>query len=379
MSLSVERLSSRALEDLDAEWTALDRAQPLRLPFTSPSWLLPWWRHFAQSRPMLFDAMRAYAFRDGAQLVGLTTLVITHRPRGPLAIRQLQPFGADPNVTELSPVLCLPAYEEPVHQALHDALARDGGWDFARWWVRRDSAAERLLRSDAAVEWPDEKPVYLLQPGPSWDTFKSSRSRNIKESLRKCYNSLARDGHAFKLEVRRQPEEIPRALDRFFALHAERAKATDTIAHGDVFESQRAKGFIREVMNRFASKGQARVFELQIGGEVVASRLAFVLDETLYLYFSGYKTEWGRYSVMTTLTAEALKRVIEEGVKTVNLSFGRDNSKTRWDPVEQVFLGAWQPSQSLRAKLGQLARSMLKQESLSALRKSRWASLLARD
>jgi CelD/BcsL family acetyltransferase involved in cellulose biosynthesis len=132
-------------------------------------------------------------------------------------------------------------------------------------------------------------------------------------------------------------------------------------------------------MNRFAARGQARVFEIEIGGQVVASRLAFVMDESIYLYFSGYRQDWGKYSVMTTVTAEALKRSIEEGVKLVNLSFGRDQSKTRWDPKELMYLGAYQPSESLRARLGQLALGLLREgragEALKAWRKS---PLLAR-
>jgi CelD/BcsL family acetyltransferase involved in cellulose biosynthesis len=218
-----------------------------------------------------------------------------------------------------------------------------------------------------------------LEPGPSWDAFKSSRPRNIKESLRKCYNSLARDGHKFQLHVHARPSELPLALDRFFALHSERAKATDTVAHGDVFASERARGFIREVMNRFAARGQARVFELDIGGQIVASRLAFVMDESVYLYFSGYLKDWGRYSVMTTVTAEAIKRSIEEGSKTVNLSFGRDQSKTRWDPKELAYVGAYQPSESLRARMGQLALGLLREgRAVDALKEWRTSPLLAR-
>jgi CelD/BcsL family acetyltransferase involved in cellulose biosynthesis len=383
MTLAVESLSYDALKALAPQWDALDRAQPLKLPFTSPTWLLPWWKHFAQSRALLRDGLRAYAFRDGSTLVGLATLVITHRPRGPLAMRQLQPLGADPNVTELNPVLALPGHDEAVHEALQDALSRDGGWDFARWWVQSGSGAEAVLKRAPDVEWRGEKPVFLLEPGPSWEAFKSSRPRNIKESLRKCYNSLTRDGHAFTFHVRTQASQMPLALDRFFALHAERAKATDTITHGDVFGSLRAQGFIREVMNRFAQQGRARVYELEIGSEVVASRMGFALDDTLYLYFSGYRSDWSRYSVMTTLTTEALKHAISEGKQTVNLSFGRDQSKTRWDPKELGFVGAHQPSSSLRSRLGHLALDLLKDagaaDTLKALRQSKLAALLMRD
>jgi CelD/BcsL family acetyltransferase involved in cellulose biosynthesis len=55
---------------------------------------------------------------------------------------------------------------------------------------------------------------------------------------------------------------------------------------------------------------------------------------TLYLYFSGYQREFGKYSVMTTLLAEIIKHAFAEGIGTVNLSTGNDVSKTRWAPRE---------------------------------------------
>ena len=41
--------------------------------------------------------------------------------------------------------------------------------------------------------------------------------------------------------------------------------------------------------------GHLRLFELEIGGNIIASRLAFVLGPDLYLYFSGYDPSWRKY------------------------------------------------------------------------------------
>jgi CelD/BcsL family acetyltransferase involved in cellulose biosynthesis len=367
------------LHRLVPQWEELERGLPLKLPFSSPLWLLTWWRHYAQTRPLLSDALYGYAFfNGGGELLGLAPLMVTHRPgRGPLRLRQLQLLGADPNVTELSQVLAHPEHEEMVWQALQETLANDGGWDFARWWVTAGSGAERALRGRQSVEWDLDKPAFLLEPGSTWEAFKSSRPRNVKESLRKCYNSLSRDGRTFLFHAHTSSDAVARALDRVFALHRERARAADTVAHADVFATAQARGFIREVMDRFATRGQARVFELEIGGEIVAGRMGFVIDDTLYLYYSGYLNDWGRYSVMTTVTAEAIRHAIGSGLKTVNLSFGDDVSKTRWRPREVTFLGALQTADTLRAYLGRGAYDVFKNPTATALT-SRLSALFRR-
>ena len=80
----------------------------------------------------------------------------------------------------------------------------------------------------------------------------------------------------------------------------------------------------------------------------MATRLSFLLGDQLYLYFSGYSPQWKQYSVMTTVLAETIKWSFASNVKLVNLSPGRDVSKTRWDPCELTFREACLPSPSAR-------------------------------
>ena len=84
---------------------------------------------------------------------------------------------------------------------------------------------------------------------------------------------------------------------------------------------------------------------------MVASRVAFVLGDELYLYFSGYEPEWSRYSVMTTTVAESIKWAIERKMRVVNLSTGTDVSKTRWGPTSYTSCYGVLSSPSLRGPL----------------------------
>jgi CelD/BcsL family acetyltransferase involved in cellulose biosynthesis len=97
------------------------------------------------------------------------------------------------------------------------------------------------------------------------------------------------------------------------------------------------------------------LFALKIGAQIVAMRLGFVVGDSLYLYYSGYDPLWARYSVMTTTVAEALKYAIACGIKTVNLSSGRETSKMRWGPRQVDYGSVFEANNRLRSRLASSA------------------------
>jgi CelD/BcsL family acetyltransferase involved in cellulose biosynthesis len=364
--LAIEEFGTpEALERLGPEWQALAAAHGRGLPFPTFEWLSLWWKHFAEHRAQVRDDLFVRAFRNGAgELVGVAPMMITRRPGvGPLAFRMLDFFGTDPYVTELRGLLCHPEWEGRVTRALLDHLAaRASAWDWIHWrGLREGSEAFQILSARPDVTLQGETPDYLLRPAGTWEEFKSSRGRNLKESLRKCYNSLKRDGHAFSLEVAASRDEVRAAVERFLALHGARAEVTGTVAHGNVFESPSARAFLFEVCDRFAARDMARIFQLRVAEKVVACRIGFALGDSLYLYFSGYDPEWAKYSVMTTTVAEAIRWAQANRFAVVNLSFGTDVSKTRWDPEKVVYRNALQASPGVRGRLAHLAYDTLRE------------------
>jgi CelD/BcsL family acetyltransferase involved in cellulose biosynthesis len=110
-----------------------------------------------------------------------------------------------------------------------------------------------------------------------------------------------------------------------------------TVDHKDVFAAAASRAFLVEACKEFAADGALRIFRLHVSGKLVATRIGFLLNGSLYLYYSGYDPEFSRYAVMTTTAAEAIKYAIGQGVKSVNLSTGRDVWKQRWRPDETVY------------------------------------------
>ena len=342
------------LHQLEGDWRALEASARFRVPFQTFDWNAAWWRAMHEDKLGVRDELALRALRDGGRLVAVAPLVLTSRPgRGPLRARTLQFFGADPNITELRGLAVAPEDADAAWDALiaHVQAGADG-WDAMNWdGVRAGSPAAARLEALPGFAWKRDIPSFELPLQGTWEEMKSAFPRNLKESLRKCYNSLKRDSLEFELQVSSTWEQIQPALDTFLELHTRRAQHEEGVRHGNVFEAPAARRFLLDVSERFARRGAMRVFGLRIQGRIVATRLAFVLGDTLYLFYSGFDPEYGKYSVMTTCVAEAIQHAAQNGFKRVHLSTGSDQSKLRWRPEETIIRSGSQVSPTRRGQL----------------------------
>jgi CelD/BcsL family acetyltransferase involved in cellulose biosynthesis len=350
LTLEVVTTLSR-LEALGSDYERLYRSANVGLPFQRHEWHIAWWKAFASSTLLIRDRLFFHVVRSAAEgCVGIVPLVLTQRPgRGPLHIGTLALIGTDQYITEVRSSIVAAGFERAVGRVVQRSLAGEARWDWAHWTGLTDDLSSSLAELGEFKQL-DPTLDYVLDLAPSWDQFKSGLKRNIRESIRHCYNSLKRDGFTAELEVA-QGAQIRRGLDEFVRLHGARAELDDTVEHPDRFASPMARGFLYDVCQRLAERDVARVYLLQIGGEVVAARVAFEVGESLYLYYSGFDPKWRKYSVMTTLVTEAIKHAIERNLKLVNLSAGTDVSKTRWGARPVTFAETLQLRSRARSRL----------------------------
>ncbi len=350
--LTVEVIRTLAgVADLQGDFAHLQAVTGNTLPFALFEWHLSWCRHFLDLDPSIVDEPMFHVVRDGAgTCVAIIPLIMTKRRLGSLTAASVGLLGADPAITEIRSPLVQPGYEAPVAEALNANLRNARDWDWIQWIGARDTFSEALGRV-RGLAWQPVAPSYVLDLPPSWEEFHTGLKRNIRESLRHCYNSLKRDGHDFKLTMAADPADVRAAVDRLFELHAMRATLEGTIDHPNRFASRTVRQFVYHVCEQLALRDAVRVFQIEIAGTVVASRIGFMVADSLYLYYSGFDPRWKRYSVMTTTVAEAIRYAIARGLKTVNLSPGADVSKTRWGPREVHHQTAYEHSGRLRSRL----------------------------
>jgi CelD/BcsL family acetyltransferase involved in cellulose biosynthesis len=357
LPFKAERVGEAALKGpLLAEWDALHERISPNMPFTSASWNALWWKHHRSNRLLKRDELCLIVVRDAQNaLIAVAPMMSTWQPSiGPLRVHSVRFFGTDPNVTELRGLVCEPENEVAAIEAVLKCLKHEYPHaDWIEWGALRQENWQKAAGKLSAGSWSSirETDGYHLELPATWEALRSSRSRNIKESIRRCYNSLKRDGLTPELRVIQSPEDTPAALATFFRLHAMRSLATNTITHADVFRKENERAFISEYARVLARRGKLRIFQLLISGNVVASRIGFQNHDQIYLYYSGYDPSWSKYSVMTTLVVEAIKWSIEQRLAIVHLSTGSDVSKLRWGPVQTRYVALTEVRRSWRARL----------------------------
>ena len=338
------------------EWGALEHRISPRTPFTSALWNSLWWKHLRSRRLVAKQDLCAHTVRDSnGALLGVAPMMSIRRPSiGPVKLRVLCPFGTDPNLTELRSLVCAARDEIKVMHALREQITRTHSFDWIEWGDLHEPnwrAAAKPLPARSVYSYGTNVDFHLELPS-SWEEFRASRPRNVKESIRKCYNSLKRAGHTARLTVVDSPAGCEEALQSFFELHSIRSRAEETVLHADVAETPAARQFLSAYSQEMANRGQLRIFQLRIGAAIVATRLGFLFGDELYLYYSGYDTAWAQYSIMTTLLIEALRWAIEHQIRVVNLSTGADVSKQRWRPIATEYRNLIEVMPGIHSRMG---------------------------
>jgi CelD/BcsL family acetyltransferase involved in cellulose biosynthesis len=317
--------------------------------------------------PRIEEEPLFYMMRDARNdCVAILPLIVSRRRFGRLKVVSVALLGADPAITEIRTPLIQKGYEYLAARAARDALENVADWDWIHW-SGLDGGFAEALSAGKELQWQAPISDFVLDLPPSWEEFRSGLKHNIRESLRHCYNSLARHGHSFELDVIESPRELRPALSRFLQLHRMRAACTRGPAHPDRFASRVSEEFLYAVCERLADSGALKLFALKIGAEIVAMRIGFVVGDALYLYYSGFDPQWWNFSVMTTTLTEAIKYAIGLGLRIVNLSPTRDVAKTRWGARQMDYGSAYEIRGRLRSRLANSAYLKIKSDEGSKL------------
>lgn len=333
-------------DELAAAWAKLYAEQPVPSnPFMSLAWVMDWYDKFV---PDLADRVvlvvrhpggRAGGSASSGAVIAVAPMYV-HRPRvGPVRLaRRLLPVGSGlgQNAYEIpgflsqvdqhsqaARALVSACLELPLHWS-ELALTPQQGWLDGQWACGGDQPM-------AFGEFVRPRTCVVLSLEPTWEATRSTLKRNVKESIRRSANRLAKDGRPFEV-VRRGLDLDRDTVERFLALHQARStvsRKTDR-HHPDAYADPRNRSMMLDALPALAREGQASMFELYLDGEHVASQLALHSPGTSYVHSSGFREDTWSLGVITHLQAELIRHAIERGDTTINFSPGPNVSKTRW-------------------------------------------------
>ena len=316
---------------LERDYAHLNEVGGDALPFALHDWHVTWWRYFSRSTAGLRDELMFHVVRDEQRrCVAIVPLVLTTRGYGRFSVGSLAFLGPDRDVTEIRGPLIAPGMGTRVAWAVRQSLAEATNWDWIQWSGISGSFGEGLAVA-GRLEWQEPIASHVISLPPTWGAFDRLLKRNVRESLRRGYDALARDGLELAFTVAQTPADVRQGLASLLTLHSGQGGPPGRFADAV------SAGFLYELCARLAAKGVARVFVLEVGKTVVAARIAFHVQGSLYLYDAAFDSRWAKYGLMVTLTAEILKYAIASNIATANLSTAPGASETGW-PARAVRL-----------------------------------------
>lgn len=324
-----------AFLDLQPEWTSLFDKSRTQNPFLTWEWISTWVRHFCG------ESLRTVVVTDGQDVMAIAPFHLNRYLIGPgLHATALQLLGPKEvqHLFEIREILVEPGRFEGAMGAILDRVVTIPGWD----WLEVSAVGEDvealhglLGRRDPPgfrldVDPTTQIPIMALER--TWGDQRLRLKRNIKESIRHCYNSLRRDGHTHSFDADGAHGDAEAAGRRLVDLHRERALITERRWHRDHFADRSIRDFEIDALRAMYAGQHARFAELSVDGRLVAARACLETNGSLYFYYSGFDPAWWKQSVMTLLIAEAIQDAIRRGLSNVNFSTGMDESKSRWGP-----------------------------------------------
>lgn len=335
------------LLELKPQWDELYSASGVKQPFLTFEWVDAWWRQMLPRSPLQKHRLNLLVICRDGQLCAVAPMLLTTYLGVLLGgLRYLRPIGSDKNLTELRCLLIRPGFEAVAVRCFADYIEKQRHrYDLVRWLNLPKSEADTI-----GLAMPESLEEFILPLSGSWTEMRAGLKRNIKESIRKCYNSPARAGIELRFEAIADRREIRRLLPDFWALHAKRSQSHRGPVHLDYFARRQHREFLETLVQSLETAPPV-LFVIRHHDRIVAARLGFRANSTLYLYFSGFDPDYGEHSVMTRLLVEAVQHACDSGLAAINFSTGRDTSKLRWGPQSVVYVSRLQWSKTPRARL----------------------------
>jgi CelD/BcsL family acetyltransferase involved in cellulose biosynthesis len=270
-----------------------------------------WWRHFGEgSEPVLLRCR----LPGGA----IAIMPLCRSRRGPLHV--LRFIGHGPADT-LGPI-CAPEDRQAAGAALREALADGVAGPWHMLLAERmpvgslgEAIGGRRLQREASPE--------LEIGGRSWEDFRSSGSRNMKEKLRRNTRKLEKQ-HELNFRLCEDPERLDADLETLIRLHRARWGEGE-----GAFQREAVVAFHHDFAAAALRRGWLRLWTMEVDGEPAAAWYGFRFGGTESFYQSGRDPRFDRFSIGFLMLMRTVQAAFEDGLDRYAFLRGDEPYKDR--------------------------------------------------
>lgn len=144
----------------------------------------------------------------------------------------------------------------------------------------------------------------------SFDDYWAARGKNLRHNLKRQSNRMVTDGVSGQLEILTGARDMATALAEYGRMETAGWKAVG----GTAIAADNAQGrFYRDMLERFAARGAARVYAYRLAGKIAAVDLCILQGGTLIILKTTYDETMSGYSPAMLMRQAAFKDMFADG------------------------------------------------------------------
>src|SRR5579864_6886093 len=260
--------SLEQLEELRSQWEDLLASYPLGTTFSTPEWLLSWWRNFGQHQ----DLLALGVFADSS-LVGLAALSVTSASAGAIPLRILRLMGDGSQDSDNLDLPVRPGFESDFAEALVDILEKEKQrWDIAYFNLMPDrspgvAALRQVLGRKGWLALATNSPASAIALPETWEKYLKQLSSNERAKVGPRSRRLEKK---YSVRIRRceDPQELDALLQVLYELHRKSWQARGL--PGTLHVPARRR-FYGELAQSLLQKNLLEFWVLELNAKVVAA------------------------------------------------------------------------------------------------------------
>ncbi len=305
-----------------------DRRFNLQWPsvFVLPFWLQAWWEHFGEDYELLLFSV----WKEGL-LVGIAPLK---------RIDSTASLLGSPDVCDYLDFIINPGEENYFFEALFQTLNQRGIKRLELSSQRPEAAVFGSFFADKNIEgWKgsfgeenSSSEVYLTA---SWESYLAGLHKKQRHEVRRKIRKLENETQSFNYKYLAEKAEVISFIPIFLALFLQNPEKQD-------FMTVAMEKFFQQLITAAAEMGLVRFGLLEVEDRTVAAVLYYDYQDRIYLYNSGYDSEYHSLSVGLLAKILSIRDSIERGKQVFDFLKGREIYKTRLGgktvPIYQVTL-----------------------------------------